>query len=162
MELRKLVHELISISVIHRCRITKAALKVGLYFGQPMILEYVIEHDSCTQKEIAKAMHITPASAAVTLKRIEKAGLIVRIADANDSRKNHISVTDKGKIALEEFRKICDATDEDMFRDFSLEERETLHHLLVRLHKNLDAGNFTREEINELLTQSTPTKGAQK
>ncbi len=162
MELRKLVHELISISVIHRCRITKSALKVGLYFGQPMILEYVIEHDSCTQKEIAKAMHISPASAAVTLKRIEKAGLIVRITDENDSRKNHISVTEKGKKALKEFREICDATDEDMFRDFSLEERETLHNLLVRLHKNLDSENLTREEINELLTQSTPTKGAQK
>jgi DNA-binding MarR family transcriptional regulator len=127
-----------------------------------MILEYVIEHDSCTQKEIAKAMHITPASAAVTLKRIEKSGLIVRTTDANDSRKNHISVTEKGKTALKEFRKICDATDEDMFRDFSLEEREALHQLLVRLHKNLDSENFTQEEINELLTQSTPTKGAQK
>ena len=161
MELRKLVHELISISVIHRCRITKSAHKVGLYFGQPMILEYVIEHDSCTQKEIAKAMHISPASAAVTLKRIEKSGLIVRVTDKNDSRKNHISVTEKGRNALEEFRKICDATDEEMFRGFSTEERETLHNLLLRLHKNLDSESFTREEITELL-KSTPPKGAQK
>ncbi len=162
MELRKLVHELISISVIHRCRITKSAQKVGLYFGQPMILEYVIEHDLCTQKELANAMHISPASAAITLKRIEKAGLIVRITDENDSRKNHISVTEKGITALKEFRNICDATDEDMFRGFSSEERETLHNLLVRLHKNLDSENFTKEEIDDLLKKSEPPKGARK
>lgn len=161
MELRKLVGELISISVIHRCHITKSALKVGLYFGQPKILEYVKNNDGCTQKELAKAMHISPASAAVTLKRIEKSGLITRLTDENDSRKNHISITKKGVTSLEEFRKICDTTDEDMFRGFTPEEMETLHNLLVRLHKNLDTENFTKEEIDDLLKKSTP-KGANK
>ncbi len=162
MELRKLVRELISISVIHRCRITKSASKVGLYFGQPMILEYIIDHDFCTQKEVASAMHISPASAAVTLKRIEKAGLITRTADDADSRKNHLSVTDKGRNALSEFRKICDTTDEDMFRGFSQEDLETLHGLLVRLHSNLDSESFSAEEIEELLKKSSKPKGAHK
>lgn len=161
MELRKLVGELISISVIHRCRITKSASKVGLYFGQPQILEYVKKHDCCTQKEIATAMHISPASAAVTLKRIEKAGLITRSTDKTDSRKNHISITQKGTDSLRDFRQICDATDEDMFRGFTPDEMETLHTLLLRLHKNLDTDSFTKEEIDELLKQSSP-KGANK
>ncbi|MBQ8182318.1 MAG: MarR family transcriptional regulator [Clostridia bacterium] len=151
MELRKLVYELISISVIHRYRITKAASGAGLYFGQPMILEYVKDHDACTQKELAAAMHISPASVAVTIKRIEKAGLITRHPDTSDSRKNHLSVTPKGLDSLKEFRKICDATDEAMFRGFSTEERETLHNLLVRLHKNLDSEKLTKEEINKVL-----------
>lgn len=153
MELRKLVHELISISVIHRYRITKAASGAGLYFGQPMILEYVKDHEGCTQKELATAMHISPASIAVTIKRIEKAGLIIRTPDENDSRKNHLCVTDKGLDSLKEFRKICDATDEDMFRGFSSEERETLHNLLVRLHNNLDSEKLTCEEIHNVLNK---------
>ena len=76
MELRELVHQLISLSVIHRCRITKNASSVGLYWGQPMLLEYVLEHDTCTQAEIAKALYISPPSVATSLKRMEKAGLI--------------------------------------------------------------------------------------
>lgn len=162
MELRELVHELISISVIHRCRITKSALKVGLYFGQPMILEYVKDHDRCTQKELAAAMHISAPSVATSLKRIEKAGLVTRTADTDDTRKNHISITEKGENALAEYRKICDAADEEMFRDFSPEERQTLHGLLVRLHKNLDSESFTREEIDDLLKKSAPPKGVPK
>lgn len=153
MELRKLVHELISISVIHRYRITTAASGAGLYFGQPMILEYVKDHEGCTQKELAEAMHISPPSIAVTIKRIEKAGLIVRNPNENDSRKNHLCVTEKGLEALKEFRKICDATDEDMFRGFSPEERETLHKLLVRLHGNLDTEKLTCEEIHNVLNK---------
>ncbi|MBO5065837.1 MAG: MarR family transcriptional regulator [Clostridia bacterium] len=160
MELRELVCELISISVIHRYRISKSASKVGLYFGQPRILEFIIENTDCTQKAVAKAMHISPASAAVTLKRLEKAGFITRRIDTADSRKNHLAVTQKGVDALKEFRKICDTTDEDMFKGFTDEERETLHRLLTRLHKNLDSENVTREEISEFLSEPTTQKGS--
>ena len=152
MELRKIVRELISVSVIHRYRISKSASKVGLYFGQPRILEYITENNFCTQKDVARAMTITPASAAVTLKRLEKAGFITRNIDPSDSRKNHLSVTEKGALALKEFRRICDATDEDMFKGFSDEEMETLHNLLTRLHKNLYSENLTDEELSDLLT----------
>lgn len=153
MELNHLVRELISISVIHRYRITQSASSVGLYFGQPMILDYVSEHDACTQKELAEAMHISAASIAITIKRIEKAGLIVRTPDEADSRKNHLSVTEKGREALTEFKKICQSTDEAMFRDFTPEERETLHNLLVRLHQNLDSERLTKEEIRKILNK---------
>lgn len=151
MELRELVHELISISVIHRCRIAKSASGAGLYFGQPQILEYVTEHNNCTQKDIAAAMHISPPSAAVSLKRIEKAGLITRTTDKSDSRKNLISITEKGRIALAEFRKICDTTDKEMFRNFTEEDMEALHSLLLRLHENLDSKSYTKEEISKIL-----------
>mgnify|MGYP003303771724 CR=1 FL=1 len=156
MELRELVQELILISVIHRYHITKSALSVGLYFGQPNMLEYILEHDACSQKEIAKAMHITPASAAVSLKRMEKSELITRSPDSKDPRKNHISITKKGKNALTEFRKICDTTDENMFKGFSDEEREALHKLLSRLHENLDSQSLSKEEVCDLLSNATP------
>ena len=160
MELRELVRELISISVIHRYRISKSASQVGLYFGQPRIIEYIIENTDCTQKDVAAAMHISPASVAVTLKRLEKAGLIIRKNDESDSRKNHLSVTQKGVDSLKEFRRICDATDEDMFKDFSEKEIETLHYLLSRLHKNLNSENLTKEEISDFLAETTTQKGS--
>ena len=96
MELRELVHDFISISVIHRYRISKSASRVGLYFGQPSILRYITEQDGCTQKELAEALHISPASAATSLKRIEKAGLITRTADSQDSRKTFKLTDDRG------------------------------------------------------------------
>ena len=143
MELRNLVHELISISVIHRCRITKSASKVGLYFGQPMILEYIKEHNLCTQKELADSLHISPASVATSIKRLEKSGFVRRSTDKEDVRKNRLSLTDEGLNILKEFRSICDETDKEMFRGFSEEECEMLCNYLQRLYNNLDTENLT-------------------
>lgn len=153
MELRELVYQFISISVIHRCRITKSASGAGLYFGQPQMLDYIIKNNNCTQKELAHALHISPASVATSLKRIEKAGLVTRTPDKTDCRKNLISATQKGVNALAEFHKICDTTDKEMFRGFTPEDMETLHGLLSRLHENLDSKSFTKEEINRILSE---------
>lgn len=156
MELKDLVHELISISVIHRYHITKSALSVGLYFGQPNMIEYILQNNACSQKEIAEALHITPASAAVSLKRMEKAELITRTPDEKDPRKNNICVTKKGERALRQFREICRTTDENMLKGFSEEERECLHKYLLRLHENLDSQSLSKEEICSLLNNAKP------
>lgn len=158
MAYRELVHQLISVSIIHRCRITKASQQAGLYYGQPMILEFITAHPSCTQKELAHGLHISPASAATSLKRLEKAGLITRTADESDTRKNRLSLTQNGISALKRFRNICDETDCRMFRGFSEKEQETLKNLLERLYKNLDADEFTCEDICELINNE-PTEG---
>ena len=115
MNYRDLVHQIISTTLIHRHRITKSAQQAGLYYGQPMILEYIMNNNLCTQKDLAKSLHISPASVATSIKRLEKSGLISRITDENDSRKNRLSVTESGLAAIKNFREICDSTDREMF-----------------------------------------------
>lgn len=53
--------------------------------------------DAMTQKEIADFFGIAPASAAVSLKRMEHAGLVNRVTDETDQRRNRITLTEKGK-----------------------------------------------------------------
>ncbi len=143
MEYRELVHKLISTSLIHRYHITKAAQKAGLYYGQPMILEYIKENHLCTQKELADSLHISPASVATSIKRLEKSGFVNRTSDKNDIRKNRLSLTESGISVLNEFRRNCDETDKKMFNDFSEEECKMLCNYLQRLYNNLDTENLT-------------------
>ena len=144
---RDLVHQIISTTLIHRHRITKSAQQAGLYYGQPMILEYIMNNNLCTQKDLAKSLHISPASVATSIKRLEKSGLISRITDENDSRKNRLSVTESGLAAIKNFREICDCTDREMFKDFTEEECEILNNLMKRLYNNLDIGDFCNEKL---------------
>ncbi len=150
MEYKDLVHSLLSVSVIHRYRISKDAQKNGLYFGQPVILEYISNNNLCTQKELAGSLHISPPSAATSLKRMEKTGLIDRVADKEDVRKNRLSLTEKGRMALESFRETCKSTDEKMFKGFSREECEMLEDFLTRLYKNLETEEIAKEMKNVL------------
>ena len=143
MNYREMVHKLISTSLIHRYHITKSAQRAGLYYGQPMILEYIKEHNLCTQKELANSLHISPASVATSIKRLEKSGFVTRYADKEDVRKNRLSLTDEGLKTLTDFRSICDETDKKMFNGFSEEECELLCSLLQRLYNNLDTEKLT-------------------
>lgn len=143
MNYRDMVHKLISTSLIHRYHIVKSAQKAGLYYGQPMILEYIKEHDLCTQKELADSLHISPASVATSIKRLEKSGFVKRSTDKDDTRKNRLSLTYKGLKTLADFRFICDETDKKMFQGFSEAECELLCNFLQRLYNNLNTEKLT-------------------
>ena len=94
----------------------------GLHPGQPPMLHYILAHPGCTQKEAADELDVTPASAAASLKRLEKAGLVERIADEKDARRNCLYVTAAGREKLEEQKRVFDALDERMFQGLSEEE----------------------------------------
>lgn len=158
MDYHSLVHDVISVSIIHRCRISKSAQKVGLYYGQPVILEYILNNEACTQKDIADRLHISPASAATSLKRLEKAGLVTRSSDKTDTRKNRISLTENGISTLKQFRSVCQETDSEMFRGFSKEECKTLEFFLKRLRENLESDEISKEDIEKFMKKHSKEK----
>lgn len=121
----------------HRNIIDKRFRECGLYFGQPPILKYLSENDNATQKEIADFLHISPPSVATSLKRMEEAGLVVRVADKLDARRNNLKLTDKGKRLTEYADKLFIETDEATFSGFTEEELTTLIGFLERMNKNL-------------------------
>ena len=51
----------------------------GIHFGQPPLLFTLRQLGRCSQKDLAKSLCVSPASIAVSLKRMEKAGLIMRV-----------------------------------------------------------------------------------
>ena len=154
MDNRSLVCEIITLNVTHRYRVGKAASKLGLYFGQPAILEYILMNNGCTQKELAEHLHVSPASVATTLKRMEKSGFILRIEDKKDTRKKRLTVTERGVNALREFRKVCEETDGQLFKNFSEEEKEQLMGYLKRLNSNIAASDLSREKIKKIMKES--------
>lgn len=121
----------------HRSVIESKFRENGLYFGQPPILKYLSEHENATQKEIADFLHISAPSVATSLKRMEEAGLVVRLENKNDARKNTLKLTKKGKeltkFADDYFLRIDNVT----FSGFKEDEIEMLVSFLERMNKNL-------------------------
>ena len=68
-----------------------------LHYTQPPVLGMIDSMDEPTQKELAEAMNTSAAAMSATLKRLEKAGLIQRVSLEEDTRKNKIKLTEKGK-----------------------------------------------------------------
>ena len=54
-----------------------------------------------TQRELADRLHMAPPTIAASLKCLERQGYVARRTDERDSRRNRISITQKGRDALD-------------------------------------------------------------
>ena len=113
--------------------------ETGLHPSQLPIVEALVHHPDCTQQELAEHLHVTPASVALSSKRLEKAGLIEKHADKTDKRRNRLRITEQGRQLSFEHRRSMDALDADMLKNFTEEEKQTLSALLERMIENLGA-----------------------
>ncbi len=111
--------------------------ETGLHPGQPRLLQFIWDHPGCTQKEAADELDVTPASAAASLKRLEKAGLVLRQPDQKDTRRNQLFITDRGMAQMEENKRQFAKLDERMFQGMSEEEVEAFRRACEKMFDNL-------------------------
>ena len=130
----------------HRNIVDAKFREKGIYFGQPPILKYLSEHENATQKEIAEFLHISPPSVATSLKRMEESGLVVRLENKKDARRNTVKLTKKGKelhsFAENTFMRIDDIA----YKGFTEEEMDLMVNFIERMNTNLT--NFVKEDEN--------------
>ncbi|PWM38230.1 MAG: MarR family transcriptional regulator [Clostridiales bacterium] len=150
----KLVHRMNRLHVLHRLYINQAAIGNGLYFGQLPILELVDEHDGCTQKELADLLQVTAPAVATSVKRLQRHGLLQKIADEEDLRCNRISITEKGRQQARRVREAFDAVDARMFKGFSEEDCADFCAYFDRAIGNLAVGEYQGRSFFSLLEQS--------
>lgn len=146
----------------YRRFVTHDSLKDSkVYFGQPPILEYLLKNGCCTQNELAAAMSVSPASMAVSIKRMQKSGLVEKVNDENDMRRNKITITDFGKSQIEKLHLKFDEIDQKMYAGFSNEELEQLKSYIDRLNKNLSDGIPDKRCICKMLKESFNKNGGE-
>ncbi|MEA4920784.1 MAG: MarR family transcriptional regulator [Clostridiaceae bacterium] len=125
------------IHLLRRIFIQKSQPDIELYFGQLPILEYIRQHDSCTQIEIAEKLCVTPASISTSTKRLQKSGLLIKSTDPDNLRCNRLSITEEGIIRCDNNRKMVNTLYSLMFKDLSTDELDSLDSILTKILKNL-------------------------
>ncbi|SDN53570.1 MarR family winged helix-turn-helix transcriptional regulator [Acetanaerobacterium elongatum] len=149
-ELKSSMHRL---SAIYRLRMHGVFGKTPLHFGQYPILRYIMEHDGCTQRELAQNMMVSPPSIATSMKRMQRAGLVCKSADKNDQRCSRLSLTDEGRSTVlrcqEELRKM----DADLFKGFSEEECTQIAAFINRMSDNLATDDLKGKSVASLFAQ---------
>lgn len=68
-----------------------------LRLGEPKILEFLLEHEPCEQKQIATGCSLDSASVTGILGRMEKRGLVKRENMNGNRRSLYVSMTDEGR-----------------------------------------------------------------
>ncbi len=111
--------------------------EIGVYYSQFPVIDSICRNDGCTQKELADMLMVSPASIAVSAKRLEKSGLITRKTDEANARCNRLSITKSGMEISEKCREAFEKIDSKSFDGFSDEELDDFVSYLDRIIVNL-------------------------
>ena len=136
-------HKLHGFMHYHRRRIQRFFSDCGMFNGHPFMLFLIRHEPGITPAEIARKMEITPASATVSLKRMEAEQLVVRVPDENDRRVVHLYLTPQGEELDNRCHTEKDRVVEATFRDFTAEELALLGNFLDRMRENLKEADRT-------------------
>jgi MarR family transcriptional regulator, organic hydroperoxide resistance regulator len=118
---------------------------LGIYPGQPPILLILAKREDRTQKELAGILRRTPATVAIMLRRMEKAGFVQRSADEIDRWVMRVGLTEKGRRLVGEIERCFLELGEECFAGFSKVERAAFAKYLERMKINLERGLTHRQ-----------------
>lgn len=133
------IHRQLMVAFSHSNRAMLARTHaLGLKPGQPKVLEHLVAHEGCAQRDIARACAMDKSTVTSILSRMEEDGLIERRSAPWDHRTAIVSLTEAGRRAADEVLRFGDEVDALAWRGLSDEERDELAALLGRVIGNLD------------------------
>ncbi len=135
---------------LHRSRLYRVSMSRGLYIGQPGLLLTLKQQGICSQTELAEALNVTTPSIAVSVKRLEKVGMITKKINEKDNRYNQIALTESGEKSAEICEEIFDTLNTRMFKGFSKEELEQANAFLERMRVNLAEYDPDKEIVDKI------------
>ena len=126
----------------HRSAVGEEMARRGLQDVNPMILA-ILKHmeqtqpQSFSQRDMARALDISPAAVTNSLKSMEKSGYVSRAPEQEDARRNRVELTEKGRSAVEECERAFLAVFRRMLAGFTPEEQTLLVEFRSRMLNNL-------------------------
>lgn len=119
--------------------------KIGLYAGQPIILDAISRNPGLTQKMLADMGGIKPSTINVMLSRMAKNELVEIRKDKENSKLSRVYITEKGEKLSNKALSYKNELQKSQFKGFSEEEIKEFKSMLQRININLQT---TFEEEN--------------
>lgn len=135
---RNLMHTYMGINRLHRMVLERQLNKTGVYRSQHQLLMHIADNPNTSQKDLAAMHHVSTATVAVSLKKLENGGYIRRVVSQDDNRYNQICITEKGKAVVEGSIAYFQKLETQMYEGFKPEELEALQGFLDRIYHNLN------------------------
>ncbi len=123
-----------------------AAMKeLDVHPRQIPLLFILQKKEGMSQREICDEMKIKPPTVAVSIKRMEKAGLIEKMPDEKDQRVVRIYVTEKGKSLSKQIEKVVKESEAKVVEGFSEVEICLMKRFLKQMISNMEQEESKKE-----------------
>ncbi len=136
----EVIKKFIRTNRMHKELVDARVGSLGVHRSQHMMLLCINRFEKePTQREISQKLEISPATVAVTVKKLESAGYIERNGDKADGRCNVIRISEKGKKLLEDTKEIFESIDSVTFAGLRDEEIDIFMKCLSKMQENISA-----------------------
>jgi DNA-binding MarR family transcriptional regulator len=128
---------LIEVCKLHYANSHDLLEQIGLYRGQPPVLQTLGDQEGLSHSELARRLHVKPSTITQMIKRMEQAGFVQRQRDAEDERVSRVYLTEQGRAIRGDLEQVLRTIEAGTFAGFSEAEREQVAGLLSRMRHNL-------------------------
>lgn len=112
--------------------------QLDIHPGQIPLIFLLDEEKELSQREITEKLHIKASTVTVSLKRLEQAGLVERMADKKDRRITRIRLTARGEEVCRAGRKKNAELEAAYTKGFSESEVCLLKRFLLQIIQNME------------------------
>ena len=119
---------------------------LGLYRGQPRMLDILWEQDGLTHTDLATQMNVQPATVSKMVQRMERSGFVERRRDPNDERVSRVFLTERGRAVQNQVEAWFAAFQASYIEGLSDDDIATLRRLLTHIRGRLAANYADGEE----------------
>jgi DNA-binding MarR family transcriptional regulator len=130
-------HLLIEVCKLHYANSHELLEGIGLYRGQPPVLQTLGRQEGLSHSDLARELHVKPATITQMIKRMEQAGFVQRRRDAEDERVSRVFLTEQGRAIQGDLERVIGTIESKTFAGFSQAEREQVAGFLSRVRLNL-------------------------
>ncbi len=124
------------INRLYTLRVRVEAENHGIKNSYRALLSQLYIKDGGTQLSLVDKTGMKAPTISITLRKMEKDGLVSRVVDESDLRKTHVFLTEKGKQTTEELNAGIDKINEGLLKGLSADEKE----FFVRTLENMKNG----------------------
>ena len=110
---------------------------LGLYEGQPALLRSLWAEEGLTHTELARRLHVRPATVTKMIQRMEKSGFVERRPDPADQRLSRVYLTEPGRSVQAAVREVWRTLEREAFSGLSDDERTQLQRFFRQIRENL-------------------------
>ncbi len=115
--------------------------RIGMRYSYRNIMKPLMENESLTQLELVKITSLKAPTISITLRNMERDGIVRREKNDNDRRETHVFITDKGKKMYTKVLAVLDKAEKTMLKGLSEKELMAMRTTLEKMSANLKIEN---------------------
>ncbi|MBQ8171310.1 MAG: MarR family transcriptional regulator [Oscillospiraceae bacterium] len=113
---------------------------IGMRASYRHVMKPLMEQDGLTQLELVNITKLKAPTISITLRNMEREGIVRREKNDNDRRETHVFITDKGREMHAKVLEAFDKAEKTMLSGISAKELESIGKIMEKMTENLKNG----------------------